>query len=100
MKRLRETLGVPEPIGIQIRSQAGSQAGPLLTVVGVVEDYNFNSLHTEISPLVLTNPEFQNGSGIVAVRIDGSDVAATRSSIENVWNRFVPERSPNISFFK
>lgn len=60
---------------MQIRSTGGQQEDPLLTVVGVVADYNFNSLHSEITPLVLTNQDFSNGSGIVAVRMDEHEVA-------------------------
>ena len=93
-----QNLGTPNPVGLQIQSTAGTQDGPLFTIVGMVKDYNFNSLHSEVSPLVLTNPPMRNGAAVVAVRIAGSNVAETRRSIEDTWSSFVPQRAVNISF--
>jgi putative ABC transport system permease protein len=54
-------------------------------VIGVVKDFNFQSLHQEIQPLIIL-PESRGG--MMAVRIKPENIAATISSIETVWNKF------------
>ncbi len=56
-----------------------------LKVIGVVKDFNFQSLHQEIQPLVIL-PE--NRGSIAALRIRPENIAGTIASIERVWNRF------------
>ncbi len=56
-----------------------------LRVIGVVKDFNFQSLHQAIQPLIIL-PE--NRGSIAAVRISANNIPATIASIEKVWNQF------------
>lgn len=58
-------------------------------VRGVVKDFHFASLHTEIKPLVLFPGTWGN---ILMVKVDGKDIAATISSIEKKWKTLAPHR--------
>lgn len=69
------------------------------TVVGVVRDFNYASLHNPISPFVL---DFQ-GSNLqfdryLMIRIAPGDFPATLAAVEKVWKNFVPN-SPMEHFF-
>ena len=67
-------------------------------IIGVVEDFNFSSLHMEVDPLILTyNPRigFSGARGInlnsdptpkIVVRVNGNDLQAALSIIEEKWN--------------
>jgi len=57
-------------------------------IVGVVEDYNFRSLHSGIGPIFYQlNPIFWNE---IIIRIDPAAPAAF-SNIKVVWDKFVPD---------
>ncbi len=59
-------------------------------VVGVVKDFNFHSLHDPIGPLLIFLG--RNFSNNFMVRINGNNMPATLSSLENVWKERVPDR--------
>ena len=58
------------------------------TIVGIVEDFNFKSLHSKITPMCFNiNPVYFNE---IIVRTN-SGVPAVTNQIKSVWNKFVPE---------
>jgi len=59
------------------------------TVVGVVADFNTNSLHENIQPvLFMSVPQFQGQAGI-KIRA-GSDLPGTIAAIEKAWGKTFP----------
>jgi putative ABC transport system permease protein len=58
------------------------------TIIGVVKDYNYQSLHNEIRPLILVNdPEsFQ----YMYIRIGPENIRSTINSIERICREFEP----------
>jgi hypothetical protein len=74
-------------------------AGREGTIVGVVKDAHFKSLHHKIHPqifYVLTDftSEVMNLYGIVLIKINDADIPKTIAAIENVWKRV----NPNMPF--
>ncbi len=75
------------------------------TVVGVVRDYNFQSKHQEIEPVVLTLApvsmgEITNRVNFILVRISGRDMPATLSLLEDAWRETVPETPFEYAFLE
>jgi putative ABC transport system permease protein len=71
----------------------------LYTVVGVIKDFHFQTLHQAIAPLVIVNAaKFNGSSNLISVRIQGDHFASAIRSIENIWNRFRPQRPFHYSF--
>jgi len=71
----------------------------IYTVVGVVKDFHFQTLHQAIAPLIFTSSaRFQDVSGITSVRIKGDDFAAAIKAIERTWRQFVPEKPFHYAF--
>ena len=58
-------------------------------IVGVIKDFNFQSMRNTINPLVLF-AESQGSS--VLVKVKGEDMAATISFMESKWKELVPNR--------
>ncbi len=58
------------------------------TIVGVVGDVNFESLHNEVRPMVFVAMNDRATQGLV--KIAGGDTPATLRKIEETWNRFKP----------
>ena len=72
-----------EAIGRQVRFASGSTH----TVVGVVRDFHFRTLHLAIEPLVLFH-----GTGLhLVVRIQPEDIGRTLEYIEGAWSEFFPD---------
>lgn len=58
-------------------------------VIGVVKDVHFESLHTEVEPLILAGG-ISFGSRII-VRVSPDDIAGTVAHIRQTWATFSPE---------
>jgi putative ABC transport system permease protein len=69
------------------------------TIVGVVQDFHFASLHSEIKPVVFSLPyDKASTPGRMHVRISGKDIPAAVAHLEQVWARFDPENPPAFTF--
>ncbi len=67
-------------------------------VVGVVRDFNFQSLRAAIAPLVM---EVRPGAfSYYAVRISNADIPATLAFIEQQWKAFFPEKVFEYTFLE
>jgi putative ABC transport system permease protein len=71
----------------------------IYTVVGVVKNFHFQTLHQAIAPLVFTSTvRFNEVTGITTVRIKGDNFATAIKSIERAWHNFVPEKPFHYTF--
>jgi putative ABC transport system permease protein len=75
---------------------SGLDARKRMEIVGVVRDYNFESMHHPIAPLVFYLEE--TGARHVLVRIAGQSVQHTLDSVGNVWDRMSPNQPFVYSF--
>ncbi|MEQ8926830.1 MAG: FtsX-like permease family protein [Fulvivirga sp.] len=60
------------------------------SIIGVTEDFNFNSLHHRVNTLVIsvhTNWGFDE----MSVKIKGDNIQAALADIENIWSKHVQE---------
>ena len=68
--------------------QYGDRKG---TIVGVFNDFNFESLHQRIIPLVLYEPSVTDGNvGNISIKTSGN-VPAALAQIEKTWKKYLPE---------
>ena len=97
-------LGLKDPIGAQLTTkdeQFMSREGtPLMyTIVGVVKDFHFQSLHQQIAPLVFINKgRFPFPPPNTAVRLQATEFGAGLNAMENVWKKFVKEKPFHFQF--
>lgn len=83
-------LMLEKPIGARI-----TNSGDLWTVVGVVEDFHFESMKQKISPICIvlgTSPD------MISVKVNTSNFPAALAAIEKVWKQFAPQQPFNYSF--
>lgn len=72
-------MGVENAVGMKVRNlpNAANQEVPYLTIIGVVKDYNFYSLHSEISPLILFNgSDSQFTPPVTAIQFNNENMSA------------------------
>ncbi len=87
-----EMLGWQEPLGKQI-SMGNFAQGP---VIGVVEDFHFQSLHNEVKPILFMFNRWR--PSYVAVRLQGGQIAEGMAAIKNLWQEFSPDSPLAYSF--
>ena len=80
-----EYLGLDDPIGKKV--QYFSFDGPR-TIIGVVEDFNFLSLHHEISPMVLVLPFVD--IAYLLVRMSPGNIADKIAVLQDIWEKTNP----------
>ncbi len=56
-----------------------------LKVIGVVEDFHFESMKENIGPLAL---RLGKQSGIISIRLNTNDLQASVEDVENLWKKF------------
>tara|TARA_R110002074_G_scaffold197610_1_gene364672 strand:- start:22059 stop:24470 length:2412 start_codon:yes stop_codon:yes gene_type:complete len=72
------------------------QWGKSGTIIGVVKDFNYLSLHEKVAPLTL---RYEPGSSrFISLRIKSKNVAAAIKKIENKWAELAPHRPFLYSF--
>jgi putative ABC transport system permease protein len=77
-------------MGKRITNYAG-----LWTVIGIVEDFHYESLREDIRPLALV---LGFEASVLAIKLKASDVNESIQSITNVWDKFAPHQPIRYSF--
>ena len=73
----------------------GSSGNDMRSVVGVVENYNYQSLENEVAPILhFYSPSDSGSQDVISVRIAESDVNATLAYIESEWQDIVAAEMP------
>ena len=86
-QQMVKDLGIVDPIGKKVTNDPDNQV--VWTIVGVIEDFHFESLRGEISGLGLV---LGNNTGIMSVKVSTEDVSAALTSIKETWSRIAPEQ--------
>lgn len=89
-----KTFGLTDPIGHKLKQVINTPDGPAtadFTIIGVVRDFNFQTLHDPVTPLTIrSNESFDGGSAYAYARIKGENVASATKDIEALWKNFAP----------
>ena len=85
----RKDFGITDIEKVRFMEPADSGKMNYLPVLGVVKNFNFESLRNPINPYIL---KFQNEGmmwGYITVRISARDYSGTINKIENKWKEFM-----------
>ena len=67
-------------------------------LIGVINDFHFESMHQKIVPLLIFKPKNPNFYGRISIKISGNNIPAALSHIENTWKKFLPETPYQYTF--
>jgi putative ABC transport system permease protein len=96
-ERAVKELGIPKPVlGQQIVWGQNQDTTYYLNVIGVVEDFHFTSLRSEIKPFAFINDPRQQSN--FTVKLSADQVGPALAQIEKTWQTFVPDRPIQYSF--
>jgi len=79
-------LGWENPIGKRLKSH-----GIEWTVIGVVKDFHFKSLHSEIEPVIFTALNTTRRLDYFSIKVSPVDIPSTIGFIQQKWEKFSPE---------
>ena len=88
-RALAKKLNLKRAIGARITN------GYTFTVIGIVQDFNFESMHDLIGPLML---HFGISPSLVSIKVSGTDMKTTLQSIAATWKKFAPDQPIRYSF--
>ncbi|MDH5827920.1 ABC transporter permease [Sphingobacterium faecium] len=88
-KKLVEQLGITHPIGAKINN------GQSLTIIGVVDDFIFESLKEESGPVSLV---LGNSPSLLSIKVKAGHIDQSLAQITKVWDKFSPSQKINYSF--
>jgi putative ABC transport system permease protein len=85
-----KTLGLTgNPVGQRLTQVQRNQNGTvnvMYTIIGVVKDFNFQSLHDQITPLtILNNENFGGGAAYAYVKVESQNLRAVTNAAEEKW---------------
>jgi putative ABC transport system permease protein len=94
-----KSLGLKDPVGKNILQPRGPQQFQKLKIIGVMKDFNIESMHKAISPVVFTVMNRGGGDQYATIRLTGKDIPATLKGIERTWQTFTTMQPFQYDFF-
>ena len=88
-QKMAKELGLKDPVGKPI------QNWQTYNVIGVVEDFHFESLRDKIAPLAFV---LGDQASIVSVKVNTKEMATVIQSITGVWKKFAPNQPIRYTF--
>ena len=82
-------LGYDDPVGKTIYAPSNIPGSPLtpVSIIGVVKDFHFESMHQKMGPLCM---RLFNSTGLASFRITTANANNLISEIEKVWKKLAP----------
>ena len=88
-KAMAEQIGYKNPLGKVITN------GNNYTIIGVVDNFNYESMKQEIDPLCMF---LGNSNSVISVKVNGADMKKAIASITGVWKSFLPNQAVRFDF--
>jgi putative ABC transport system permease protein len=96
------TLDIADPVGKklrQIQRTANGSVEVTFEIVGVIRDFNFQSLRDPVTPLTIqSNETFGGGAGYAFARVNGESMTSCVEGIEAAWKELLPDQPFKYSF--
>jgi putative ABC transport system permease protein len=81
-------LGLKEPIGKRfVKDFGGAKKGEFVTIIGVVKDFHYLSLHHEILPMII-RPFSEKDWQLTSIKIRPENLRGTINQVQETWNKF------------
>lgn len=91
-QRAKEMMGLEDPVGKTMGSFYGE-----VRIVGVVNDFNFKSIHSEIEPIVIFKQDRLNR---VYVKYADTHQGAIAGTMKTVWDEVFPDKEFHFDFLQ
>lgn len=89
-QQMVDQLHLEDPIGQRI-----TNSGTSWPIIGVVEDFHFESLKNDIGPLCMA---IGNGANIISAKVTSEDMPALLAQVTASWDQFAPHQPIRYTF--
>ena len=98
-----KAFGWKDPLAEHIYVGGDAKAEPpvpeqALTVIGVVKDFHYASMHTPIEPLVMLQSSERYGARNLVLRLAPGDVGAQLATLQGEWKKLFPNDDWDATF--
>ncbi len=93
---MKNQCGAVDPVGKEL-IQMGNQTRSY-RIIGVIKNFNYQSLHEQIKPLALFLSPVTQATSILAIRIYPTNIKNTITFINNTWKKFTGGEEVYASF--
>ncbi|OEK05585.1 hypothetical protein BFP71_14070 [Roseivirga misakiensis] len=90
-EKAKALMGMDDPVG-KTMSAYGDRR-----IVGVIKDFNFKSIHTEIEPLVILH---RKDLGLALIKYEDAYAGDVIKTVEKKWGEVFPSKSFNYGFLE
>jgi putative ABC transport system permease protein len=91
-------LGLTDPVGKRFHKEfGGAKEGEFVTIIGVLKDFHFNSLHYDIFPMII-RPISPSTWNLTSIRIGPQNITETLNRIEETWSTLTGSQPFEYSF--
>jgi len=73
--------------GTRLYSKYGSNPETYVEIAGVVKDFNYNSLHNDVKPFMLSYNPKRGDISHITVSVDSKNYSLLLSKIETIWHK-------------
>lgn len=91
-----KTLDIADPIGKKLSQVQRTPQGNVTvqyTIIGIIKDFNFQSLRDPVTPLTIqSNESFGGGAAYIYARVKGKNATTVISDIEAAWKKIAPDQ--------
>jgi len=92
-----KAFGIKDPVGATLTTPAAGEVPAItFTIVGVVKDFNFQSLHNKITPLTMFYAN--NNAQYINVKMNTGRFSDNINEMEQLWKQYVPDEPFKFSF--
>jgi putative ABC transport system permease protein len=92
--------GITDPVGKNLYEYGRTPDQSIIhPIIGVVKDFNYESLHQQVRPLVMRLFNSGGFGKFVSVRIAAGDYQKTISYLEAIWKKFADDEAFEYNFF-
>ena len=91
-----KTLDIADPIGKKLSQVQRTPQGNVTvqyTIIGIIKDFNFQSLRDPVTPLTIqSNESFGGGAAYIYARVKGKNATTVISDMEAAWKKIAPDQ--------
>ncbi len=91
-------LKASDPVGKDLYKIGGGNDSKNYKIIGIMKDFNYESLHHQIRPLVFHLSPVRQATTVITIRISSGDVRNTIGMIERTWQSFTNGERFNYGF--
>lgn len=91
-----KTMGIKDPLGKNLIRVGDTLK---LKIIGITDNFNFQSLHQKIEPLIFGLFRPVNFGRFVSVRFTSQNAKSTIHDIESVWHKYAGSQAFEYAFF-